>query len=325
MDITDIITIKICTDFYDNFKRLPKQDEFYKGFNLGNFIFQLKNGRYPHLKDKIECIFHTELKYFSKQYLTDHELISRCQKFYDKYKRFPKSGEKIDGWNISAFMDGIKRGRHSNIKPILEGIFNKPIEVSCKLQRYNTPTLIAKCKEFYNEFGRLPHQKEIYKGWKIGIFIHGLKYRKDQSYKRIFEDIFNEKIEIHHKITDHEVLLYCKEFYNIYHRLPVRSDVYKGWNIGTYVHGLKNGSNGHMKKAIEDIFEQEIDFNYKVFKMNDDEIFDMCKKFYEEFKRLPEINESYKGWRIGLFIQEIRDGKHQLIKNIVSDIFENLI
>ena len=117
----------------------------------------------------------------------------------------------------------------------------------------------------------------------------------------------------------------AQQFYNIYHRLPVRSDIYKGWNIGTYVHGLKNGSNGHMKKAIEDIFEQEIDFNYKVFKMNDDEIFDMCKKFYEEFKRLPEVNESYKGWRIGLFIQEIRDGKHQLIKNIVSDIFENLI
>ena len=61
MDITDIITIKICTDFYDNFKRLPKQDEFYKGFNLGNFIFQLKNGRYPHLKDKIECLMVLEL------------------------------------------------------------------------------------------------------------------------------------------------------------------------------------------------------------------------------------------------------------------------
>lgn len=324
-DITDIISVKICEEFYKEFKRLPNRYEIFKGFHIGDFVFNVRCGKYNNLKDKLENIFNVSLKYSTRMHMTDEELIQRCKIFYKKYGRLPKSGEKLDGWNISAFMDGLKRGRHSNIKQIIENIFKQPIEVKCTLTRYSTKILIKKCQEFYDEFHRLPKQKEEYKGWKIGIFVHGLKYRKNQNYKKIFEDIFKQKIFVKNKISDEDIIKYSKEFYEKYNRLPVRSDVYKGWNIGTYVHGLKNGSNKHMKKTIEEIFGQEIDFNYKIFKMNDDEIIDLCKEFYEEFHRLPEVKESYKGWKIGNFIQEIKDGKHKIIKPVIAEIFNESI
>ena len=64
MDCTvDNINIKIelCKEFYNEYKRLPKHNEIYKDFYIGNFISGLKQGKNSHLKEEVENIFNTKI------------------------------------------------------------------------------------------------------------------------------------------------------------------------------------------------------------------------------------------------------------------------
>lgn len=323
INIGNIIVVNICREFYDLYHRLPCNNETFKGVNIGEFIKSIRRGKYPEIKEIVESIFNKKIKLYCKFTRSDDELINICKQFYNEFKRFPKSDEKYNGFCIGSFMDGLKRGRHNNIKHIIEEIFNIPIVVKRNIKRLQEVTIIDLCKQFYNEYHRLPYQKERYKNWNIGIFVQGLKYSKNKYLKKKIEEIFQQAIVVRNrKVEDEEMLNKCREFYNEFHRLPTRVEIYKGWCIGTFIQGLKNNRNKHLKQQVEEIFQQEINIQYRMYRMDDEIIVDKCKKFYQQFKRLPELNEMFEDWKIGIFIQEVKDGKHIFIKNILENIFE---
>ena len=56
-----IIKIELCKEFYNEYKRLPEDNEIYKEFKIGHFFDSLKQGRYSHLKEDVENIFKTKI------------------------------------------------------------------------------------------------------------------------------------------------------------------------------------------------------------------------------------------------------------------------
>lgn len=321
--VGNILFINACREFNDIYHRLPCNNEIFRGLNIGKFIKYIKCGKYPDIKEIVEKIFGKKIKLYYKFTREDDEIISLCENFYREFNRFPKSDEKYNGFCIGSFMDGLKRGRHSQIKPIIEKIFNIPIVVKRKVKRLNEDVMLTLCKEFYDKYHRLPYQKEKYNDWNIGIFVQGIKYRKNKKLIKKVEEIFNQEITVRNrKVNDEEILNKCREFYDKYHRLPTRNDVYKDWCIGTFIQGLKNNRNKHLKDKVEEIFQQPINIQYRIYRMDDDIIVDKCQKFFCKYKRLPEPNEIFDDWKIGIFIQEIKEGKHIYIKPIVEKIFQ---
>ena len=125
--ISDNEKLDLCKDFYNEYKRLPKNNEKYKDFNIGNFIDCLKRGQNNHLKEEVENIFNTKIEAKHINLKDDNEKIELCKSFYNEYKRLPISTEKYKDFNIGNFINNLKRGQCSHLKEEVENIFNTKI------------------------------------------------------------------------------------------------------------------------------------------------------------------------------------------------------
>ncbi len=189
------IKIELCKEFYNEYKRLPKRNEIYKDFKIGNFMYCLKQGKNNHLKEEVENIFNTKIDVNRKLNLKDdNEKLELCKEFYNEYKRLPKQNESYKDFNIGNFISGLKQGKNSHLKEEVENIFNTKIEVDRKLNLKDDNEKLELCKEFYNEYKRLPKQHDNYKDFKIGSFMYCLKQGKNSHLKEEVENIFNTKI-----------------------------------------------------------------------------------------------------------------------------------
>ena len=122
------IKIELCKEFYNENKRLPKKNDTYKDFNIGNFISGLKQGMNSQLKEEVENIFNTKIEVAKKLNLKDDtEKIELCKSFYNEYKRLPISTEKYKDFNIGSFIHHLKQGYNSHLKEEVENIFNTKI------------------------------------------------------------------------------------------------------------------------------------------------------------------------------------------------------
>ena len=172
---------------------------------------------------------------------------------------------------------------NSHLKEEVENIFNTKIEVTKKLEsnkKINDNEKIELCKEFYNEYKRLPTSTEKYKDFNIGNFISNLKQGKNSHLKEEIENIFNTKIEANKQLSDNEKIELCKDFYNKYKRLPTKRENYKDFKIGIFIDGLKKGKNSHLKEEIENIFHAKIEAKHIDLK-DDNEKIELCKEFYK--------------------------------------------
>ena len=317
------IKIELCKEFYNEYKRLPKRNETYKDFKIGYFIESLKHCN-SHLKEDVENIFNTKIEVNRKFNLKDdNEKLKLCKEFYNEYKRLPILREKYKDFNIGSFMYCLKQGKNSHLKEEVENIFNTKIEVDRKFNLKDDNEKLELCKEFYNEYKRLPILREKYKDFNIGNFIDHLKYGFNSHLKEEVENIFNTKIEVTKNISDNEKLELCKEFYNEYKRLPKNKEKYKDFNIGSFIDNLKHGQNSHLKEEVENIFNTKIEVNRKL--KDDNEKLKLCKEFYNEYKRIPKQHEIYKDFKIGSFMYCLKYGINSHLKEDVENIFKTKI
>ena len=118
----------------------------------------------------------------------------------------------------------------------------------------------------------------------------------------------------------------CKDFYNEYKRLPKRNEIYKDFKIGSFIDHLKYGFNSHLKEEVENIFNTKIEVNRKLILKDDNEKIELCKEFYNDYKRLPKQNEAYKDFKIGYFISNLKQGSYNShLKEEVENIFNTKI
>ena len=315
--------IKLCQEYYNDFNKLPKKDTIYKNWNIGNFIDGLKHNKNKHLKNKIEKIFNCDIKINNNIILiSDEEKIKLCQDFYKEHKRLPISKEIYKDFHIGNFINCLKNGQNKHLKNKIEKIFNCDIKINNNIILISDEEKIKLCQEFYDEYHRLPTNREIYKEFNIGSFIKNLKSGKNKHLKEQINNIFNIIIEKKERITDEEKIKLCQEFYDEYHRLPLYNEIYKEFNISSFINGLKNNHNNNIKKQIEDIFNINIKKSKTLNLLSDEEKIKLCQEFYNEFHRLPIRNEEYKEFKIYSFISSLKNEHNQNIKNKIEDIFK---
>ena len=178
--------LELCREFYDIYRRLPKQREIFKDFNIGKFIDVIKQGHNQQLKSQVEEIF--EQKINAAKLLPDADKLTLCKEFYSEFKRLPKSTQVYKNFNIGKFIDVIKHGHNQQLKQEIETIFHQEINLNKRIRNEDKLTL---CKEFYNEFKRLPKDKESYKDFNIGFFISHMKGGQNKHLKQQVESIFH--------------------------------------------------------------------------------------------------------------------------------------
>ena len=155
------IKIELCKDFYNENKRLNEN-------NIN------KNVKFNKIIDETEK-------------------LELCKEFYTKYNRLPERNETYKDFKIGYFIESLKHC-NSHLKEDVENIFNTKIEVNRKFNLKDDNEKLKLCKEFYNEYKRLPILREKYKDFNIGYFIYGLKQGKNSHLKEEVENIFNTKI-----------------------------------------------------------------------------------------------------------------------------------
>lgn len=207
---------------------------------------------------------------------------------------------------------------------------------------------IEACRLFYNTFHRVPKAREtmIFKGieFKIGQFIYCIKrgdYSNDFRHEicRIFGE--NElRIKKNVRIDDNKKLEACRKYFNEFHKVPefldkIELDDGTMFKIGFFIHHLKHGFNKRLKNEVEQIFQQKIQINYSSSRISNDEKIEACKLFFNEFGRIPKVNETmmikrsdtYEDeFKIGTFISRVKNDRcTEELKQEVEQIFNGFV
>lgn len=181
--------LELCKEFYDIYRRLPKHRETFKDFNIGVFITHLKEGVNSHLKSQVETIFKQEINAVKK--ISDEDKLNLCKEFYSEFKRLPKSTQVYKNFNIGRFVNNIKQSQNLQLKSYIEEIFKQEINVTKKIIKLCDKDKLTLCKEFFNEFNKLPQHHEVYKDFNIGYFISHMKRGCNKHLKQDVESIFH--------------------------------------------------------------------------------------------------------------------------------------
>jgi len=260
MDLNDEERIKICQNFYNEFKRLPKFKEIYKNYSIRYFIDDVKKGKYERIRKQLEEIFKCSLIPIKKNGLSDKDKIKLCKEFYKENKRLPNSREEYKDFKIGYFIHHLKQGCNSHLKEQIEKIFKQDIKK--EIITLSDEDKIKLCQEFYDEFKRLPKFREVYKDFKIGIFIDHIKKGQNKHLKKIIEKIFNCKIKkILIILSNEEKIKLCQEYYDEFKRLPKFREEYKDFKIGIFISNIKHGQCNDLKEEVYKIFNIKEEIN----------------------------------------------------------------
>lgn len=95
--------------------------------------------------------------------------------FHRKFNRNVKSTEKYKGVALGNFYHNIKQGAVKLTDRDKEMLINNGIDISRTDRAKKKHEKIMLLVEFFEKMGRVPRQKEIYNGVKIGSFYHSIK------------------------------------------------------------------------------------------------------------------------------------------------------
>ena len=191
--ISDEDKLNLCKEFFSENQRLPIYYEVYKDFKIGKFIQSLRCGNNSQLKPQVEEIFHQEIKTVKK--ISDEDKLNRCKEFYKTYKRLPKYYEVIYiDFNIGKFIQDLRYGFNSHLKPQVEEIFHQEInKVVTTANTENKQIDYEQKKREYDD--AIEEVLELTK--KLMDFIYELKSPKYES-----KFSYNEVVEIMSKAYD---------------------------------------------------------------------------------------------------------------------------
>lgn len=346
--------LQLCRDFYNEFHRIPADKENYKNKSIGSFIYFIRRGHNNHLLNEINNIFQCDILNNTYESQLRDQVVNRnillCQEFYKEFHRLPLGSDgKYKDVNLSGFIATVRKNPNKNKDIInkLNEIFQCDINIekSLKIQTEKRVNYkIQLCKEFYEKFHRLPTSSEKYQNINIGTFVYchikgKYKFQRDQVLE-IFKDVIDTfcgakmpakltkiivsepQIELQ---TDIDILDICKKYYEEFNHIPPDKTMYYGKNIGSFISGVRGGRNKELVEKLNDIFQCDIltTTYYEQSKIiNIQKKLESCKKFYNEFHRLPNHREKYNGFGISEFVKNILKGKNNCeYKQDIDKIF----
>ena len=128
--------------------------------------------------------------------------------------------------------------------------------------------------EFVNENNRIPTQKEIYKGIKLGIFWDNIKGRNNNLYNQYLDqnELLREDYERVRKnreenkdkevITPDQKCIILLEFVNENNRIPTQKEIYKGIKLGIFWDNIKGRNNNLYNQYLEQNEMLKIDYTW---------------------------------------------------------------
>ena len=163
----------ILEQFVQEYHRLPKRNEIYHRFRLGEWCSNQKrrvllSGKEDRIR-KLQAIglFDADAGYLQYQWEQNYELL---QRFLAEQHRVPKVTEVYRGMNLGAW--------YSAQKGMLQSA-DYPAERRAKIEALGiTPATVQEDWErhyqdlaaFVEEYQRLPKQKEVYRGFNLGLW-----------------------------------------------------------------------------------------------------------------------------------------------------------
>lgn len=167
--------VRLLEIFYNTYGREPKAREEFKGEKIGCFLSNIRKGftrleedEYTKLK---EIGFRLESINVKEEV---HRKVELLKEFYLKFGREPEVYEIYEGIKIGIFLRTIY---NNGVKLLVED-YEELVKVGYSFKTKTERAKENKIKailEFYQNYGRLPKQGEIYKGENIGFFLMNIK------------------------------------------------------------------------------------------------------------------------------------------------------
>lgn len=171
--------VLILIDFFNTFNRWPKSNEMYKGINISNFYYRLKNLRCNSLLyDDRNLLVNLGFKFnFTPRSIKNHQKVLILIEFYNKFNRWPKYNEEYRNEQIGAFALRINQKRVNISKSDIEELrkLNFRFEIVSAKEKVHRKVLLI--IEFFTIYNRLPKYKEMYKNVHIGFFLSNIKQK----------------------------------------------------------------------------------------------------------------------------------------------------
>jgi len=181
---------------------------------------------------------------------------------------------------------------------------------------------IELCKEYYDIYKDVPTKRCIFKDFRIGIFVYGIKQGYNSHIKSTIENIFDTTLKIKpekvFRPSDIEKVELCRRYYEDAQRIPTFREQYGNFAIGRFVSKVR------AKRYIIDPklrAEMESIFGCISLTNSDENIIRRCKEYYELHHRLPTRDEEFGGLKLGCVIHRIKLGFHKSIKSKIEEIF----
>ena len=182
-------------------------------------------------------------------------------------------------------------------------------------------------QEYIQEFGNeWPAVDTIYKNWAIGRYIADLKYKLNNEKMEIIEKMFNRKRVLKEQLSNEQILELCRQFVNLYHRIPKCKEMFDGYKLGNLIHRISvQNQHQDIKNEIEKIFNQKIEPKCKKNTFTNEQIIEYNQRFYSKYKRLPKQDEIIDGYKIGCFINRLKEGQTPHLKDQIESIYGQII
>ena len=261
--------------------------------------------------DEVREVFNTltDIEDMLQTYTSKEYKITLIEEFYRINNRLPKKNEKYKNISIGNFLVSIKMKK---VK-VTDGQLNRLLKLGFTMKKIDYENekeyKIKLIEEFYKENERLPKKYEIYKEYKIGLFLYNIKRQNikvdEEQLNRLFKIGFKmEKVD-YEKGKEEKIKL-LEEFYKEYRRLPKQKEKYKGIALGRFVDGIKNGTTSITEKQLERLQKLGFIISKKKYNKNKEEKLELLEEFHKKYGRLPYQSEKYKDVSIGEFLASLK-------------------
>ena len=235
---------ELLKEFVNEFDRLPRYSEVYKGVKIGYWVATQKmtyTSRGSLLPEKIKKLEAIGVQ-FESNICTDEEWNSNfdlLREFVSKFNRLPRYKEVYKDFKIGVWLSSQKM-IHNNRGSLSEERVKKLESIGVILGDKQWNSKFELLKEFINEFDRFPKHMEHYKGIDIGRWLEYQKmcFKKGKLSKERILKIESIGIDFDKEKWNSKFEL-LKEFINEFNRFPKSKETYKGVNIGQWTYDQK--------------------------------------------------------------------------------------
>ncbi len=190
--------LKLFKEYFNEYGKYPASKESYKGVNLGSWIdsirYSYNNG------NKIHPIKLTESRMKQLEEInfefTDWEINFKILKeFKEEYGRFPNYNETYKGFNIGDYVSNLRNrytdDNRSIKKELVEALEEIGFNLLFDIRKATWDKNFQILKDFKEEYGRLPHNNEKYKGVNIGKWLmnHKKYNRTNPERKQLLQSV----------------------------------------------------------------------------------------------------------------------------------------